>query len=173
MVDYTSEKLKNVAFSVIIAVAVLAALGSVIISSVASGGFEISEVTLKKGTSTNAVFMVEIKNLGNSQIDDIKVTIAGLSLVGTATVVAATNPGDIVGANGITTAGASSNPIRDITYLLQAGTLDVGEIASIAVNIPSSTLLLTGSSYTVTVEAEIVGGDVKTFETAVVRVSRI
>ena len=50
MVDHTSEKLKHVAFSVIIAVAVLTALGSVIISSVSTEGFEINEATLKKGS---------------------------------------------------------------------------------------------------------------------------
>ena len=80
MVDHTSEKLKHVAFSVIIAVAVLTALGSVIISSVSTEGFEINEVTLKKGSGTDAVLLVSIKNLGNSQISDISVTIDGLNL---------------------------------------------------------------------------------------------
>lgn len=176
MVDYTSEKLKNVAFSVIIAVAVLAALGSVIISSVASEGFEISEVTLKKGTSTEAVLMVEIKNLGNSQIEEIYVTIDGLSLTsGTATVVSTTTPKSIIGVNGGTTSvtGTATGTINSIKYVVQTVLLDVGKIASIAVNIPGSTSLLTGSSYTITVEAETNPGGTKTFETAVVRVSRI
>ena len=80
MVDHTSEKLKHVAFSVIIAVAVLTALGSVIISSVSTEGFEINEVTLKKGSGTDAVLLVSVKNLGNSQIENISVTIDGLDL---------------------------------------------------------------------------------------------
>ena len=173
MVDYTSEKLKNVAFSVIIAVAVLAALGSVIISSVASEGFEISEVTLKKGTSTSAVFMVEIKNLGNSQIDKINVTIDGLDLSGTVAVVSSTTSKAIIGVDGDATVRSATGPFDSITYVLQNSLLDVGEIASIAVNIPHSDSLLTGSSYTITVEAETDPGNTKTYETAVVRVSRI
>ena len=175
MVDYTSEKLKNVAFSVIIAVAVLAALGSVIISSVSSEGFEISEVTLKKGTSTEAVLLVEIKNLGNSQINKINAKIAGLSITGTTDIktTTATTTGTITKINdGDHTGGTAGTNIKSITYVLQDGTLNVGSIASIAVNIPGSGSLLTGSSYTITVEATIIGG-AKTFETAVVRVSRI
>ena len=37
---------------------------------------------------------------------------------------------------------------------VQTGSLDVGKIASIAVNIPDSESMLAGSSYTITVEAD-------------------
>ena len=178
MVDHTSEKLKHVAFSVIIAVAVLTALGSVIISSVSTEGFEINEVTLKKGSGTEAVLLVSVKNLGNSQIDNILVTIDGLTAssaaaaTATATTTAtATNSGAIIRVNGAAphVAGVA---ITGITYLVQFGVLDVGKIASIAVNIQDSKSMLAGSSYTITVEAET-PDDTKTFQTAVVHVTRI
>ena len=199
MVDHTSEKLKHVAFSVIIAVAVLTALGSVIISSVSTEGFEINEVTFKKGSNTEAVLLVSIKNLGNSQISDISVTIDGLNLSGTVTpVVLATQTaasataedkaGEIIAVNGdITSLTASSTvSITSITYRIHANSLDVGDIASIAVKIPGSGSILAGSSYTITVEANA-GGIVttgtlggfdttdgtQTFQTAIAHITRI
>ena len=188
MVDHTSEKLKHVAFSVIIAVAVLTALGSVIISSVSTEGFEINEVTLKKGSTTDAVLLVSIKNLGNSQISDIRVTIDGLTLsaLPAATTITTTITGDTPG---IITATSGSSPNMSITYLVQTGFLDVGKIASIAVNIPNSESMLAGSSYTITVEATAGGtpttagtgtatvfttaDGTQTFQTAVVHITRI
>ena len=194
MVDHTSEKLKHVAFSVIIAVAVLTALGSVIISSVSTEGFEINEATLKKGSGTDAVLLVSVKNLGNSQISDINVTIDGLDFTGTVTVDSAPYTSkDIVRVNGDTTSITTATTIESITYHVQSGLLDVGKITSIAVNISDSESLLAGSSYTITVEATA-GGTVtqsataagvaipgvftttegtKTFQTAVVHVTRI
>ena len=190
MVDHTSEKLKHVAFSVIIAVAVLTALGSVIISSVSTEGFEINEATLKKGSGTDAVLLVSIKNLGNSQISDIKVTIDGLGAIGPVTVDStSTTPKDITEIiGGVLNTGSTTiytgtaDPITSITYYVHEGLLDVGKITSIAVNISGSTSMLAGSSYTITVEATaggtvnaagVTAGGTQTFQTAVVHVTRI
>ena len=176
MVDHTSEKLKHVAFSVIIAVAVLTALGSVIISSVSTEGFEINEATLKKGSNTDAVLLVSVKNLGNSQIENISVTIDGLSFTGpdiVTPVAGSTTPGTIIEANGIATVIAATTQITSVKYRIQTLLLDVGDIASAVGQIPNSKSMLAGSSYTITVEATITGGTTQTFQTAVVHVTRI
>lgn len=194
MVDHTSEKLKHVAFSVIIAVAVLTALGSVIISSVSTEGFEINEVTLKKGGGTDAVLLVSIKNLGNSQISNISVTIDGLNLSGSTAIESVTTAagqdvaGNIIRVNGAT-ANVAASAVDNIKYRIHAPFLDVGDIASAVAQIPNSKSMQAGSSYTITVEADF-GGIVaqtgtpttpiftttegtKTFQTAVVHITRI
>ena len=81
------------------------------------------------------------------------------------------------------------SPVNSITYRIHAPSLDVGDIASIAVKIPNSKSILAGSSYTITVEADAGGtvdpagtgattvftttGGTKTFQTAIVHITRI
>ena len=155
MVDHTSEKLKHVAFSVIIAVAVLTALGSVIISSVSTEGFEVNEVTLKKGSGTDAVLLVSVKNLGNSQISDISVTIDGLTLTGlnTSFIYCSYSYYMELLLLELLLHSVLVHQIKVSHIVCRAGSLDVGDIASIAVKIPNSKSMLAGSSYTITVEA--------------------
>ncbi len=78
MVDYTSEKLKHVAIGGIITIVALAIMGTAIISGVSSERLEIDESSIKKGSTTKAVFTITVKNVGNSPISDVKGSIADL-----------------------------------------------------------------------------------------------
>ncbi len=78
MVDYTSEKLKHVAIGTVIVVAALALLGTGIMSGVSSEGLDINESSIKKGSTTQAIFSMTVKNVGNSPITNIKGSIADL-----------------------------------------------------------------------------------------------
>lgn len=78
MVDHTTEKLKHVAIGSIIAIVALAIMGTAVISGVASEGLDINESSIKKGSSTQAVFVITVKNVGDSPVSSVKGNISDL-----------------------------------------------------------------------------------------------
>ena len=68
MVQLTTENIKWLALTAVIAVAAIAVIGTGVLTGLSSDSIEITEASLKKGPNTNAVITFTIKNLSSGPV---------------------------------------------------------------------------------------------------------
>ena len=144
--QHTKEVLVGITLTLAIAVIAGAILGGSSISQAQSESLEVVTVELKKGSSSNALLSVEIKNVGDSSIHDI------------------------TGQLNFDT-DSTTSVVDSFTFSFMPDTLQSGSVTTFVGDVNNSTSMTVGESFTMFVNGTTSAGEIIQ-DTAVSTVSR-
>ena len=151
MVQLTTENIKWLALTAVIAVAAIAVIGTDVLTGLSSDSIEITEASLIKGPTTDVLVSVTIKNLGNAPI-----TAATVSLYDIERVDAGSSSG-ISDAIPPTTTGTKGEGFKHTPTISTSG-IGIGETQSFTTAVSHTDKIKIGDSYPLNVEATLGSG---------------